>query len=332
MPLITLTSGKSFEATHGTSILNSSIYSDTPLQYSCKTGRCSTCKCKVIHGETTLLQEETGLTSKEKNDGWILSCVRAAVSDVLLEAEDLNGILLPISKTIPCRINQIEKLGFDVLRVTLRLPPSIDFNFLPGQYIDVIGLGGVRRSYSLANASSADKLLELHIRAVNDGVMSNYWFGSAKVNDLLRLNGPLGTFFLRPSINDRDLIFLATGTGFAPIKAMLESLANIQPQLQPKSVSIFWGGRKYEDLYWDFKSFLCDFRFTPVLSRPSAEWNGAKGYVQNIALSMHPNLSNSTVYACGSDQMIYSAKTMLIQAGLPANHFYSDAFVCSAAN
>ena len=331
MSIITLTSGKSFAAVSGRSILDASIHSMVSLPYSCKIGRCSTCKCKVIKGQTTALQPEIGLTAEEKQAGWILSCVRAVDTDVMLDVEDLYGIVLPSAKTVPCRIRHIDKLSMDVMRVMLRLPPASDFNFIPGQYIDVIGAEGLRRSYSLANASFSEKMLELHIRAVDNGAMSNYWFNQAKNNDLLRLNGPLGTFFLRPYTN-QDLIFLATGTGFAPVKAMLESLIHALPEQKPKSISVFWGGRKREDLYWNYKEFQGDCCFVPVLSRPSEDWTGARGYVQQEALSMHQDLSNAAVYACGSNDMIQSAKVALTRAGLPGDRFYSDAFVCSATN
>ena len=211
MPTISLGSGAEFEASVGSLILDAAEKSKVTLPYSCKTGRCSTCKCKVISGKTRALHPETGLTEQEKAEGWILSCVRAVETDVHLEVDDLGGIALPAHKTWPCRISEIKPLAPDVVRVLLRLPATADFRFIPGQYIDVIGLNGIRRSYSLANATFADKLIELHIRAVEGGAMSNYWFNHAKPNDLLRLNGPLGTFFLR-EMAGLDLIFLATGT------------------------------------------------------------------------------------------------------------------------
>jgi CDP-4-dehydro-6-deoxyglucose reductase len=332
MHIISLASGKSFASNEGVSILESSIGSTVSLPYSCKTGRCSTCKCKVIEGTAKLLDAEIGLTEEEKSEGWILSCVREAQTNLTLEIEDLGDIALPPSKTYPCRISSIEKLASDVIRVMLRLPPSSDFHFIPGQYIDVIGPHSIRRSYSLANSSFAEKLVELHIRSVNGGAMSDYWFNHAKTNDLLRFNGPLGTFFLRPSIADRDLIFLATGTGIAPVKSILESLKNNPLHMQPKSVNVYWGGRKAEDLYFKFQNFEGNFRFVPVLSRVNSEWMGARGYVHMAALSSHSNFEKATVYACGSSAMIQSAKTVLINAGLPVDHFYSDAFVCSAKN
>jgi CDP-4-dehydro-6-deoxyglucose reductase len=207
------------------------------------------------------------------------------------------------------------------------LPPDAIFDFIAGQYIDLIGPNGVRRSYSLANAPRADKTLELHIREVETGVLSQYWFQDANINDVLRLNGPMGTFSLR-NVAQRDLVFLATGTGFAPVKAMLESLTNFSVEEKPKSVTVLWGGRYQHDLYFDVMTLPGNVTYIPVLSRETT-WPGEQGYVQDIFLRKHSNLSNCVVYACGSDAMIRSAKDLLIAAGLPDRHFYSDAFVCS---
>lgn len=329
MPLVKLSNGREFTVATGASFVDAALSCGITLPYSCKTGRCSTCKCKVLQGETTALQTETGLTDAEKAEGWILSCVRSAQADVTLEVEDLGNVVLPPSQTLPCRISSIDWLAIDVIRVMLRLPPSADFRSIPGQYIDVIGPGGVRRSYSLANANTADKTLELHIRAVDGGVMSEYWFKQAKANDLLHFNGPLGTFFLR-GLDQLHLVFLATGTGIAPVKAMLESLANTATERAHQSVTVFWGGRTAEDLYFDPRAIPAGHQFVPVLSRPAAGWAGVSGYVQNALLATLPDLTLTTVYACGSDAMIRSAKTSLLVAGLPDNRFFADAFVPSA--
>ena len=331
MQEITLSSGARFTAETGISILDAGAKAQVSLPYSCKTGRCSTCKCKVISGETYALNPESGLTDKEKADGWILSCVRTVVTDTVLEIDDLGGTVLPVAKTLPCRINSIERLTYDVIQVHLRLPPTADFVYAPGQYINIIGPNGIQRSYSLANANSADKMLELHIRAVNGGVMSEYWFNQARTNDLLRLKGPLGTFFLRDAA-DIHLIFLATGTGIAPVKAILESIPDLPIQNRPKSVTVLWGGRTPDDLYLDVGGMPGGHHFIPVLSRAGEVWTGARGYVQEALVSISPDLSSAAVYACGSDAMIHSAREVLAQAGLPRQRFYSDAFVCSAEN
>lgn len=331
MPVITLTSGKTFQAPLGISILDAAAQARIVLPYSCKTGRCSTCKCRAISGTTAALQTETGLTKQEKAEGWILSCVRTAETDVLLEVDDLGDVEMPAVRTLPCRISQLNRLAPDVIQVSLRLPPTAEFRFIPGQHIEVIGHNGIRRSYSLANPSFGNDGLELHIRAVEGGAMSQYWFNQAKVNDLLRLNGPLGTFFLR-DIANVDVVFLATGTGIAPVKAMLESIRDLQQEKRAKSVTVLWGGRKPQDFYIDVADLPGEHTYIPVQSRSDECWSGARGYVQDVFIGLAPNLNNSAIYACGSDEMIHSAKRLLVDAGLPSRCFYSDAFVSSGTD
>ena len=329
MPLISTTSGKSFQQNEEQTLLDAAAKAGISLPYSCKSGRCSSCKCKVLGGQSEPTSDELGLSAQEKAEGWILGCVRTATSDLLLEVEDLSGVTIPESKTLPARISSLEKAAPDVLCVKLRLPSTSAFTCLPGQYIDVIGTGGIRRSYSIANVTGSNTQIELHIRAVNGGAMSGYWFEQAKANDLLRLNGPLGTFFLRET-KDLDIVFLATGTGLAPVKAMLESMAELKTDDQPRSVTVLWGGRTQQDLYLNLSSIPVKHRYVPVLSRAGDDWAGARGHVQQVLLSLQPDLTNAAVYACGSDAMIQGAKASLSAAGLPANRFYSDAFVCSA--
>lgn len=327
MPKIQLTTGIGFTSEPGSTLLDAASAAGVQLPYSCKTGRCGTCKCKVLDGETVALSAELGLSATEMTSGWILSCIRTAVSDVTISVELLDGVNLPIPRTWPCRISSIRHLAPDVLGLHLRLPPAHTFTYLPGQYIDLIGPNGLRRSYSLAATIPPMEPLELHIRAVPGGVMSEHLFQHAKPNDLLRLHGPLGTFFLR-DINDRDLYFLATGTGIAPVKAMLESLPS--NSMQPRSVTVLWGGRQLVDLYLNMQPLADSYTFIPVLSQENSEWGGARGHVQDVLLARQSDLSNATVYACGSDAMIHSSRTALIQAGLPEHHFHSDAFVCSS--
>lgn len=329
MPVISIKQDIRFESNPGESLLDAARRANVHLAYSCRTGRCSSCKCKVVSGQSVALVDELGLSQQERDDGWILGCVRSATSDMHLDADPLESLDVPQAKMFPCRIHALEKLTQDVIKVTLRLPPTSDFTFLPGQYVDVIGPGGVRRSYSLANAQAADKLVELHIRSVSGGAMSQYWFNDAKANDLLRLHGPLGTFFLR-DVAGQDLVFLATGTGIAPVKSMLEGIAQMAPQASPRSVAVYWGNRSATDLYWDATSVAGSHRYVPVLSRPHDEWGGARGYVQDALMRSSPDLSRTLVYACGSDAMIRSARALLTRAGLPERSFSSDAFVCSA--
>jgi CDP-4-dehydro-6-deoxyglucose reductase len=328
MVMINTNNGLSFSQIDGESILISSEKAGFSFPYSCRNGRCSSCKCKVISGYTVPLVDELGLSQKEKDEGWILSCARSATSNLEIEIDDLGDVILPNPALFPCRINSFDKASKHVIRVGLRLPPSSNFKILPGQYVDIIGPLGVRRSYSVANHVT-DNILEFHIGEVDDGCLSDYWFGKAKINDLLRLNGPLGTFFLR-SIKEQDVVFLATGTGIAPINAMIESIKLLAPEDHPKSLTVFWGGRTLDDLYFDPSADNKLLRYVPVLSRSALDWKGQQGYVQDVFLNEHPNLSNCAVYACGSEKMIRSSCEILVKSGLPEKRFFSDAFLPSA--
>lgn len=327
-------SGRQFSAAAGATLLGAAQQAGLILPYSCGTGRCSSCKGRVLSGHTEALQQETGLDPAEREAGWVLCCVRQAVGEVSLDIEDLTGLNTPPAQTLPCRIQALERLSHDVLRVTLRLPPNKVLDFLPGQYVEVIGEGGLRRAYSLASAPRADHVLELHIRQVDGGAMSQYWFEGAKVNDLLRLHGPLGTFFLRDAAG-LDLVLMATGTGIAPIRALLQglgaSLAGGAPA--PRSITVLWGGRRPDDIYCqplDGIQGLPEVRYIPVLSRAGADWTGARGYIQQSLMDTGLALGGAQVYACGSDTMIRDAHRQLVAAGLSERQFHSDAFVPSA--
>ncbi|MBZ4184948.1 2Fe-2S iron-sulfur cluster binding domain-containing protein [Thermomonas sp. RSS23] len=330
MPVITTTTNFRFDANTGITLLDAANTASLQLPYSCKTGRCGTCRCKVMTGSTHALLPELALTEQEKADGWILSCARTADTDLRIGVLDLGDLTLPPPRTLPCKINSLQRLAPDVVGIQLRLPPSSAFEFLPGQYIDVIGKHGLRRSYSIANPRLPNNTLELHVRAMQDGEMTRYWFADAKPEDVLRLHGPLGTFILR-ACSGMQLFFLATGTGIAPVKAMLVALTTLPSEQQPESVTVLWGGRRQEDLYFDVHALIPTARFIPVLSRADDAWQGARGHVQDVLLAMQPDFTNAAVYACGSDAMIHTAKAALLRAGLPADQFYSDAFVCSAA-
>lgn len=325
---VRLTDGVFFQASADLSVLECALQQGVALGYSCRTGKCGACKVRVLSGETELLGKESGLSFEDISDGFILTCCRAAKSDLELDAEDLSELKSIKIKTLPCRIDNLELLSANVVEVVLRTPPASSLNYLPGQYVDMIGKNGLRRSYSIANAPRKDGNISLQIRKVEQGKMSQYWFEEAKVHDLLRMEGPLGTFFLRKS-NVSQLILLATGTGIAPIKAILEQLSEL-PENNPYSqIHLYWGGRFEQDIYWQPVFPGLPLKFTPVLSRSEA-WKGRKGHVHKVLLSDNIDLGNAVVYACGSEAMIEHAFKELVAAGLNAKNFYSDAFVSSS--
>lgn len=328
MTTVILSNEKKFLCEPGVTLLDSARKHGVVLEYSCRSGRCGVCKAVVV-GETEVIHhDESALSLEEVASGFILTCCRTALTDVHLDIEDLGQFVDIKSKTLPCRVDSFRRLADDVVEVVLRLPPKAPLNYLPGQYVDIIGKSGVRRSYSIANAPRQDGKLEFQIRQVKGGVMSKYWFEELASNDLLRLEGPQGTFALR-NTSPANLVFLATGTGIAPVKAILEQLKADPVLVVGKRVWVYWGARHVQDIYWAPELGLLPATFVPVLSRPGSGWEGRTGYVQDVLVQDGVDLADAVVYGCGSEHMIYSAKEKLVTLGLPYKNFYSDAFVSS---
>lgn len=328
MQKVRLKSGTEFMVSEGKTILDEAIEQGVVLPYSCLTGRCGTCKCKVISGETTILNAETSLSVHETNSSFVLTCCRVAVSDVELDIEDLPQLKHIRSKTTPCKITSITQCAEDVIEVKLRTPPSGKLIYLPGQYVNIIGPENISRSYSIANSPSSDGHITLQIRRVDNGKLSQYWFKDAKVDDLLRMEGPLGTFFVRDS-DKTNIIFLATGTGIAPIKAMLESLSKEAELMKDKKIFLFWGNRYSEDFYWEPRFKNLHIEYMPVMSRDTKA-KDKPNYVQDMLLDLNLDLKNAIVYSCGAEKMIEDARNKLLKRGLPSDFYHSDAFVSSS--
>ena len=325
MFLIKLKNNKTFTCDKDSTIFEAAKNSNIILEHSCLSSRCRSCIVKVVSGSTIYKEEELVLTKEDKNANFVLSSNAKPLSDIELDIEDLSDITLFEKKIIPSKISVIEKLADDILKIVLRLPPNSNFNFNSGQYVNIIK-GNLTRSYSIANCSDHKNQLEFFIKNYENGLMSEYFFKEAKINDLLRLEGPIGTFFLRES-NFKNIIFLATGTGVAPIKSILEGLDKFHEQYQNKKIWVIVGARYQEDLFWEPNLKNLNINYIPVLSRQVNDWNGAKGYVQNIVLKQQIDLENTQVYACGSDNMIKSAKELFLKNSLKENSFFSDAFV-----
>lgn len=318
---IKLIDGQTFQCESTQTLIEGAVQNGVFLEHSCLTGRCSSCKFKVIKGETFTESDELPLSSEEKNQGYILGCVRKPLSDIELEAEDISQYGFSNPVTIPAKINTIKSLTPEIIRINLRVPPNQKVNFLEGQYMNVLW-NGIKRSYSIASPANSSEI-ELIIKNYEGGAMSAYWFGQAKPNDLLRLEIPKGTFFLRNHSDKDTLVFLATGTGIAPIKSILESQSNQDKLALFKRVILLWGMKYEKEIFWKPNSQMVEF--IPVLSREIQP----KQYVQNLLANLNLDMTKSVIYACGSDQMIQEAKKSTLELGLNSNHFYSDAFVAS---
>ena len=324
-------SGRQFSAEANETILDAALRQGLTLPYGCKDGACGACKGKVIAGTVDHGKAQAhSLTDAEREAGLALYCCAQAQSDLTIECKQLGAIGdIPV-KTLPARIEKFERLAPDVVELHLRLPASERLQFLAGQYIDILLKDGRRRSFSLANAPHDDEFLELHVRQVPDGQFTGHVFSQMKEKDILRFNGPHGTFFLREE-STRPIVMVAGGTGFAPIKAVVEHAI---AENCSRPITVYWGGRRPVDLYdlavaESWPKHAPNIRFVPVLSdaEPEDGWQGRTGFVHRAALADFPDLSEHQAYACGSPAMIAAAKRDFVDAcKLPESEFFADSF------
>lgn len=315
----------------GQTILEAALLNRVNLEYSCSNGQCGQCKAILLAGDVTA---NNCSKDSELNEREILTCCSYPNSDLALHATYFPELRDIERKTLPVKVDQFILLNENVLSITFRFSPTAKFDFLPGQFID-LSWNGQKRSYSIANANLVGHKIDLHVKKVEGGLFSEHLFNELKVNQLFRLHGPLGSFFIRES--NSPLIFMCTGTGFAPIKAMIEHLIASSSQ---KQIFIYWGAQLLQDLYSDlplqWSQKHSNIHFIPVLSREQNiktgldNLNSLKGkYIQDEIVKRHNNLQSYEVYACGSAQMIHDAQTTLIKHGLDPEKFYSDAFLPS---
>lgn len=326
---IKLKNGKSFHCDENSTVFEAAKQNGLFLEHSCLAARCRSCVALIESGTTIDKLDDLVLSKEEKLKNWTLTCNAIPRSDLALDVEDLSGIQVSDKKIIPAKINTIKKVNSTIVEVSLRLPPNSNFRYNPGQYVN-ISKGELKRSYSIANAGHMEDSLTFFIKKYSNGLMSRYWFDQAKVNDLLRIEGPIGSFFYKET-EAQNIIFLATGTGIAPIKAILEGLDLKHPNLRNKKFLVFNGAKYESDLFW--KPFELNdspnLEYIPVLSRETENWKGEKGYIQEAVIKSGIDLNKSQVYACGSKIMIESAKKLLAENGLNIKNFYSDIFVAS---
>jgi CDP-4-dehydro-6-deoxyglucose reductase len=322
-----------FTANDDETILEAALREGFVIAYGCRNGACGTCKGKVINGRVDYgVYQQQVLSETDKNIGMALFCQARPLSDLDIECREIGAAKDIQIKTLPCRVQKMALAAPDVMVLHLKLPANERLQFLAGQYIDILLKDGTRRSLSMANAPHDDALLQLHLRNYG-GPFSNYVFKRMKEKDILRFEGPLGTFFLREadSVNaDKPIILVASGTGFAPIKAMIEHALHNGDR---RPLTLYWGARVRGDLYmndiaekWQHEHGV---RYVPVLSDapPADNWNGRTGLVHRAVMEDLPDLSGCQVYACGAPVMVEAAhKDFTSQCKLSEDDFYSDAF------
>lgn len=326
-------SGHSYTAQDDETILEAGLREGFALPYGCRNGACGTCKGKILEGSVDYgPYQENALSQAEKLAGMALFCCARPQSDLIIESREIGAAKDIQIKTLPCRVEQMERLAPDVMALRLKLPAAERLQFLAGQYVDILMKDGKRRSFSIANAPHDDEFLLLHIRNIPGGVFTEHVFTKMQEKDILRIEGPLGTFFLRED-STKPILFVAGGTGFAPLKGMIEHAFHIGLERQ---MILYWGARSPAHLYQldlpqQWQAQHPDFKFVPVLSEatPEDRWQGRVGLVHQAVLQDHPDLSGYQVYASGSPLMVEAAHKAFLGQGLSESEFFSDAFLFS---
>jgi CDP-4-dehydro-6-deoxyglucose reductase len=324
-----------FQVEPGETVLAAALRQGVMLPYGCKNGACGSCKGKILSGEVDYGHYHARvLTEHERSQGKALFCQAKPLGELVIESRTIGAAKDIAVRLLPCRVQKLEKVADDVMIVHLKLPANERLQFLAGQYIDFLLKGGERRSFSMANPPHADEFIELHIRHVAGGSFTDHVFGKMKERDILRLEGPLGSFFLRDD-SPKPIVFVASGTGFAPIKSILESAFK---RGVTRPMVLYWGCRRPKDLYLhplaqEWATEHANFRYVPVVSDalPEDAWSGRTGFVHRAVLEDFPDLSGHQVYACGVPIMVDSAKRdFTTLRGLPEDEFYADSFTTQA--
>lgn len=322
-------SGRHFDVDADTPVLTAALAQGMGLPYGCQSGNCGACRAKLISGRVHYASKPDGLSDMELRQGYTLLCQALAQSDLVLEVEELPHHHAIRVRNLPARVARRERLSHDVMALYLQLPNGTPFEFLAGQYVDILLPDGRRRSFSVACPPAGNgPMLELHLRHVPHGQFTDYVFHHMPERALLRIEGPLGNFYLREST--RPAILVGGGTGFAPLKAMLEQ-AFLRRLSRP--MHLYCGVRTKRDLYMDtlargWARAHPQFRYTPVLSEPRAEdaWSGRTGLVHEVVAIDYTNLADHEVYMSGPPPMIQAGKDDFLQRGLPLERLHYDSF------
>ncbi len=328
-------SGHSFTTDGSDSVLQAALAAGLTLPYGCRNGACGACKGKVLEGLVDHgAAEEQALSVADRAGGLALFCCAKPLSDLVLEAREVGTAKdIPV-KVMPCRVQKIERVADNVIVLSLKLPANERLQFLAGQYIEFLLKDGKRRAFSIANAPHDDGFLQLHIRLIAGGEFTRHVFSGMKEKDILRFQGPYGSFFLREE-SSKPVILLAGSTGFAPIKALVEHAIHNHIT---RPLEIYWGARNRAGLYLpdlpaDWAAAHSHIRYVPVLSDETAgdAWSGRSGLVHRAVLEDHADLSAHQVYACGAPGMIDAARVEFAAHGLPPEEFFADAFTFAPA-
>lgn len=321
--------GHVFEVEEGETVLTAALRHKHAFPYGCRSGYCGACKGRLISGNIEYDADTPGLSEEDKAHNLALLCQAIPKSNLLIEVQLLSSSAEIQVRKFPCRVVHKELLNHDVALLQLKLPSTERMQFFAGQYLDILLPDGRRRSFSIANAPHDDELIDLHIRHIDGGDFTSFVFDSLEEKTVLRIEGPMGQFYLRED-SDRPMIFMAGGTGFAPVKGIIE---HALAEKTTRPIHFYWGARAKRDLYSyemaeQWAEQHANVTYVPVLSEamPEDNWTGRTGYVHNAVAEDFADLSNYEIYACGPPAMVYAGKDVFLKQGLSEANYFSDAF------
>jgi CDP-4-dehydro-6-deoxyglucose reductase, E3 len=321
-------SDRSFRVAPDQSLLDAALNAGLNLPHSCKGGNCGACRARLLHGQVRYPNgRPLGLSDAEVGEGLILLCQARAQNDLSIESFEISTPDEAIIKRLPSRIERTERLSHDVLGVFLRLPAAESFRFEAGQYVDIILPGGRRRSFSIASPPHDSRLLELHVRRVPGGELTERLFADDVRNSLLTIEGPLGRFTYRQQ-TDAPMLLVGGGTGLAPLKSIL---MHVIGNALHREMLLYWGVQSERDLYAheqleDLARRVPNFRYQAVLSEPGASWAGRCGWVHEAALLDIDALDRYDIYASGPPAMIAAVRHDFTRRGANLERLFFDSF------
>lgn len=318
-------SGLEFDVKPSQTILEGAIASGITLPYGCQDGACGSCKGKVISGKYFLNEyQSSALTDSDIKAGNTLYCKSMAQEDLVIEPNIPEVYDQYSPKVVPVKVESLTRLNHDVMQMFLKLPAKETFRFKAGQYIEFIMGDGSRRAFSMANAP-LDSMIELHLRLIEGGKFTSFVFNEMKEKSIHRIEGPIGQFYLRDS--EKPIIFIAGGTGFAPIKSIIEDMI---ANKNKRKIYLYRGVRSEKDFYMnelvnDWIKKLEGLKYIPVVEDGLSE-DARSGYVHHAVLEDFKNLNDIQIYCCGAPGLVENAFKDLTKSGLPDDQFFADAF------
>jgi len=324
-------SGATFTVNEGESILNAALRQSVMLPYSCKNGTCGSCKGVVESGEVHYpFHPPMALSREEMAEGRALMCQAEPIEDLVIRVREIEAVRDIQVRKMPARVIEKTLLTAEVMRIKIKLPNAQRLQFLAGQYIDILLPEGIRRAFSIASSPLSEDIIELHIRHIDGGGFTGWVFDEMKERDILRLEGPLGTFFIRNDKTDRPMILMGGGTGFAPLKSMIEDLL---AHHDTRPLHLFWGVRNQSELYMHEQAQQWaeqheHIQYSTALSEPQDEDRAGNftGFVHQAVLSQFPDLSGHDIYMSGPPAMIDAGRTAFLANGAEKRRIFFDSF------